>query len=203
MVERYLRQGPLAHLRLAARAAGAAEGAGVRLSAEPFLAQLALRGSGDAGFAAAIEVALGFAPPLVPNRAAEVGPLRALWLGPDEWLVVAPESEGAALAKRLHDALRGQHFALVDASEVRAAIALTGPRARDTLAHGTALDLHPRVFGPGQVAQTLLARMPVILHQRDASPRYDLYVAASSAEHLWLWLEDAARDYGVAVADRS
>src|ERR1700722_7202793 len=27
--------------------------------------------------------------PLVPNRAAAMGPVRVLWLGPDEWLVVA------------------------------------------------------------------------------------------------------------------
>ncbi len=30
-------------------------------------------------------------------------------------------------------------------------------------------------------------------------PAYDVYVLNSFAEYLWLWLEDAAREYGLRV----
>ena len=199
MVERYQRQSPLAHLGLAARAAAAV--AGVVLSERGSVSQLALRGRGDPAFVEAVESALGIAPPLVPNRAQERGRVRALWLGPDEWLVVVPDGKGEGLAKKLLEKLKGQAAAVVEVSEARAVIGLAGPKARDVLSHGCALDLHPRAFGPGQCAQTLLARLPVILHQRDAAPSYDVYVARSMAEYLWGWLEDAGAGYGVAVVE--
>jgi sarcosine oxidase subunit gamma len=31
------------------------------------------------------------------------------------------------------------------------------------------------------------------------TPAYDLYVHRSFADYLWRWLEDAAKEYGVAI----
>jgi sarcosine oxidase subunit gamma len=39
----------------------------------------------------------------------------------------------------------------------------------------------------------------VLIHQVDDAPAYDVYVLRSFAEYLWLWLEDAAKEYGMAV----
>jgi len=201
MVERYLRQSPLANLELAARAAGPASAAGVKLSDGGFLGQLVLRGSGDGPFRMAAVAALMTALPLEPNRVSEREGIRVLWLGPDEWLIVTDEEKVAGLVRGLIEQLAGQSFALADVSEARAVIGLAGAAARDVLSQGTAIDLHPRAFAPGHAAQTLLARVPVILHQRDAEPRYDIYVQRSLAEYLWSWLEDAAQDCGVAVVE--
>ena len=201
MVERFQRQSALAHLGLAVRAEAAPVKAGVLLSERSFLGQIALRGSGDPAFVAAVEASLGFAPPLEPNRVSERGRVRVLWLGPDEWLVVTSGGREEGLAKKLLEKLQGQVAAVVEVSEARAVIGLAGSRARDLLSHGCSLDLHPRSFGPGRCAQTLLARVPIILDQRDASPSYDIYVHRSMAEYLWGWLEDAAAGYGVAVAE--
>lgn len=201
MIERYLRQGPLAAMGLAARSANAPGSAGVRLSDRGFLGQLSLRGSGDGAFSAAVEAALGLAPPVEPNRVAERDGVRILWLGPDEWLAIVPEGKEEDLARRLIEQLQGQHAAVADTSEARAAIGLAGPAAREVMSLGCSLDLHPRAFKAGTCAQTLLARVPVILHQLDEAPSYDIYVQRSLAEYLWRWLEDAARDFGVAVAE--
>ena len=199
MAERYQRQGAFANLHLAARLSGAEAAAGVKLSDGGFLGQLLLRGSGDGPFRMAAVGALMTALPLEPNRSSEREGMRVLWLGPDEWLVVAAEEKLGGLARALAEQLAGQSFALVDVSEARAVIGLAGPAVRDVLSQGTSLDLHPRAFAPGHVAQTLLARMPVILHQRSAEPHYDIYVQRSLAEYLWRWLEDAAHDCGAAV----
>ncbi len=89
---------------------------------------------------------------------------------------------------------------MVDLSEARTVIAVSGRHARDLLQKGTPLDLHPRAFEPGHCAQTALSRANVILHQIDASPRYDVYVLNSFADYLWNWMERAAGEYGLAVA---
>jgi len=81
--------------------------------------------------------------------------------------------------------------AVTDVSANRVLFELSGPAARDTLATGCPLDLHPRVFGPGRCAQTLLARTAVIVWQTDAAPTFRLLVRASFADHVRRWLEDA------------
>ena len=78
-------------------------------------------------------------------------------------------------------------------------IRVTGPRARDLLAKGCPLDLHPSLFAKGACAQTVMAKAGVLIHAVDDGPTYDLYVLRSFAEYLWRWLEDAAQEYGVAV----
>jgi sarcosine oxidase subunit gamma len=129
--------------------------------------------------------------PLTPNRVAASGTLRVLWLGPDEWLVVA-EGEAPDLLPRLERAVSGRRAALNDLSSSRIIIALRGAGGRDALAAGCGLDLHPRAFAPGQCAQTLVARVPVILDQIDAASHYRLLVRRSYARWLVDWLIDAA-----------
>jgi sarcosine oxidase subunit gamma len=133
--------------------------------------------------------------PLTANRVAATGSLRVVWLGPDEWLVVA-ESEAPDLLPRLERAVAGRRAALNDLSSSRAVIDLRGPGARDLLAAGCGLDLHPRAFAPGQCAQTLLAHVPVILDHLDDAPHYRLLVRRSYARWLADWLIDAAEGLG-------
>jgi len=109
-----------------------------------------------------------------PNRATG----NALWLGPRRWLVVdAPAPPGAIVT---------------DLGQARTVIRLSGARARDVLATGCLLDLHPAVFPPGHCAQTVIAHCTVLIHAVDDTPSFDLYVARSYARHFWEFLVDAA-----------
>ena len=136
--------------------------------------------------------------PMQPNRVASMRELRTLWLGPDEWLVTAPEGTAPDLIGRLGRALAGRHAAVIDLSASRAAIEITGPSARSLLEKGCGIDLHPRSFGPGHCAQTLFARLPVIIDQLSAAPAYRLFVRRSAARWLVEWLIDAAAEFAVA-----
>ena len=214
MADAYLRQSPLAHLGLAARATSATnatdatdatdaregEEAGVVLCERPARRQIGLRGdAGRAAFREAVKGVLGFAPPRKAMTAAGgAGLPRALWLGPDEWLVVTDDDDDATVAD-LTDALARQHAQVVDLSDARAIIGLAGPHARDVLMKGCTLDLHRRAFRAGYCTRTLLAKAQVILHQISEGPDYDLYVQRSIAEYLWAWLEDAGLEFGVRV----
>ena len=202
MVEPYLRRSPLAHKRLTARAMQAAGDAGVRLGESPHRCQIGLRGNpNDGAFTGAVLATLGCELPMTVNRVATGAGLSALWLGPDEWLIVGTPGREADLAPELRRALAGQHAAIVDLSEARTVIVVAGRSARELLQKGTPIDLHPRAFEPGHCAQTALSKANVILHQVDASPRYDVYIHNSFADYLWNWLERAAAEYGLAVMD--
>ena len=141
--------------------------------------------------------------PLDANTAIVGGDITVLWLGPDEWLVVTPDGQETELAKRINDALAGQHFAVSDVSDSRVVIGLTGVHGRDVLMKGCSLDLHPRVFTAGDCAQSSLARCHMLLHQINEIPTYDVYVHRSFSDYAWRWLEDAAREYGVAIINQS
>jgi sarcosine oxidase, subunit gamma len=146
----------------------------------PFLTMINVRTSGDS--------LLGVALP-GPNRVTTVGERAILWLGPDEYLVVAPDGDGVdGLIAGLDEE------SVVDVSANRTTIELSGPHARDILEKGMSIDLHPRAFGPGQCAQTLLARAQVIVRQVDAEPTYHVLVRGSFAPYLADWLVDAAKE---------
>jgi sarcosine oxidase, subunit gamma len=176
---------------------------GIRLS-ERRLGKIELRGDpGDRSFMAAVGRALDLLLPTEPNTTAGRGGLVALWLGPDAWLLTCPLGGIASRIEVLRKALADAHAAITDVSDGRVALRLTGPNARDVLAQGCPLDLHPRVFAAGGCAQSLLAKASVLVHLLDDDPQrgptFDLYVARSFAHHLWTWLDDAGREYGMQV----
>jgi sarcosine oxidase, subunit gamma len=64
------------------------------------------------------------------------------------------------------------------------------------LGKGCALDLHPRVFGAGAAAQTMLGQAGVILLAVSGTgDDYRILVRASFARYLADWLLDAAGEY--------
>ena len=202
MVEPYLRRSALAHKSLAARASESHPDAGVRLSESPFRCMINLRGNpDDAAFAGAAQKVLGLSLPTTPNTVSTGTGLSAFWLGPDEWLVVGSPGHEGALARELREALAGQHFSVVDVTEARTVIAVSGRNAQEALQKGTPLDLHSKVFRTGSCAQTGLSKANVILHRLSDEPRFEIYVTISFADYLWNWLERACDEYGMAVAE--
>ena len=53
---------------------------------------------------------------------------------------------------------------------------------------------------PGDRPQSTLAKPQIILYQTSDAPSYDIYVERSFADYLWKCLEDAAAEYGLAIA---
>ena len=202
MADLMIRQSALAQLGLDGRARAERGEAGVALAEKPFRAIVDLRGNPeDADFLGSAQGALGLDLPLTPNTATTLGKTTALWLGPDEWWIVTPDP-AADHAARLRTTLAGVHAAVTEVGESRCCIEVSGPKARDLLAKACPLDLHPRSFQPGTCAQSHLAKAAGLIHQTTDEPAYDLYILRSFAEYLWHWLEDAGREYGVAVVRR-
>ncbi|WP_406176133.1 sarcosine oxidase subunit gamma [Streptomyces sp. NBC_00996] len=190
------RRSPLTGAADRLAAATRASGGAVRLAELPFLAQTNLRLDAKGAAADAVGLALGLQLPLQPNTVVRAGELTALWLGPDEWLVVGPPGTQQDLESRIRAATGDAPVSVTDVSAQRTTLLVAGPRARDLLAHGCPLDLHPRAFGAGRCAQTTLARAQIVLVARDESRAgFWVLVRSSFAGYLTDWLLDAAAEY--------
>ncbi len=205
MVESFMKQTALAHLGLRARVNDDDE-AGVELAEAPCLGQVGLRlDASDSELREKAETALGFPLPVEANTVTSDEGRAAIWMGPDEWLLLTPEEEGSKLEKALNDALEGHHAAVFDVSDSRSRILLAGRNARDVLKKGCGIDFHPRAFKPGQCAQSTLALAHILVHQVAEVPEtgaaaYHLFVHRSFTEYTWAWLEDAAAEYGIRIS---
>jgi sarcosine oxidase subunit gamma len=156
----------------------------IRLAEDPFVSQANVRAASTAAQAAA-GAAVGITLPTMPNTTSRAGDTIALWLGPDEWLVLGtpqpmPPDDPAG------------EWSLVDVSAQRTRIAVAGPAALALLAHGCALDLESAA--PGWCAQTLLARARVTLYG-PAPNEVRILVPASFAPYVAAWLIDAAAEW--------
>ena len=200
MPDPIVRESPLVRFGLRERATKAPGNAGILARERAFLGHLNLRGdSGDPRFVAAVEGVLGVTLPVAPNTVSETRPTVAYWLGPDEWLIVTSNRRRAVFEEELRKALAGVRSAVTDVSGGQTVVVLRGSPVYDLLAKGCPLDLHPKVFDLGQCAQSHLAKAPVLLRLLDREPSFEIVVRRSFADYLWLWIEDAAAEYGLAI----
>lgn len=188
-------ESPLVGLQPALSAADRSAPEAFRIVERPFLELVNLRGDvrSDA-FVKAVTDVLGAPPPASPNTVVQGREHLLIWLGPDEWLLQSTAPAQALLAGRLRPALQGQFATVVDVSSGYTVLELSGRHARDVLQKGCPLDLHPRVFGAGQCAQSHFFKAGVLLRPIEGG-RCELVVRRSFADHVGRILLDAATEY--------
>lgn len=171
--------------------------AGVMLSERSGLsiAAIAARRGKVPAVAEAVNSAYGVELPMTARRVAE-GDLAIVWAGPEKWLALA-QGKGD-LAASLAATLAGM-AAVSDQGDGRCVLAVSGPRARDVLAKGLPIDLHPRVFRPGDTALTRAAHIDLQIWQLDDVPAYEIAVLRSFGRSFWRWLAASAAEYGYEV----
>lgn len=151
----------------------------LRLQPAEELARLALRGD-----ASALGAAFGLALRTRPCRATEAGGRSALWLGPDEWLLLAPPGTLDANAP-----VSGA--SVVDIGHRQVGLVLDGPGAPDALAAGCPLDLHPPAFPVGMCTRTVFGKAEIVLWRRDTE-RFHIEVWRSFAAYVHGLIERAS-----------
>lgn len=177
--------------------------AGLTIRPAPPAARLVLRAGADA--VDAVGAALGLA---LPVQAAGVSAAvaadgsgagrHALWLGPDEWLVI--DGAGADLAAALSD-VTAPHSA-VDISHRNTAILVEGAAAKDVLNAGCPLDLHETSFAVGTARRTVFGKAEIVLWRRGpAAFRVECW--RSFADHVFMLLAEAGRTAPAAAAHTS
>ncbi|WP_042260307.1 sarcosine oxidase subunit gamma [Paraburkholderia heleia] len=159
----------------------------------PFRDLVNVRGElSDPAFVAAFASVVGCEPPPAPNTVARSDHYDVLWLGPDEWLVrsLAAVQTGMLEAK-LTAVLGGAYAAAVDVGSGNTVIEIDGTRARDVLSRGCPLDLHPRLFKPGQCAQSVYFKASIVLIPT-GDDRFEMVVRRSFADYFCRIMVDAA-----------
>jgi heterotetrameric sarcosine oxidase gamma subunit len=134
---------------------------------------------------------------LEPGAAARAG--EAWWcpLTRTRALVVCPAAETAGLRERLEQAAAAApgYASVVDVTTGFAALAISGPAARELLARVSGLDLRPRLMPVGAFRPGSLARTPGLV-LRVADDRYLALVGAALGEYLWTVVADAGAALG-------
>lgn len=121
-----------------------------------------------------------------------------LWYGPDQWMAIAARGQSCRDLESELKALLAGLASVVDQSDGRAVVRLSGPRARDVLAKGVPVDLHPRAFKTNGVAITHASHIGILLWQVDDVPTFDIAMFRSYADGFLHWLRASAAEFNVA-----
>ncbi len=178
----------------------AGSGNGASLREIPFLAQVGLRAQPGSASASALESALGGALPTGVGKVSQLDDGRSvLWLGPDEFLVIArDEADGgpdpAALTEQLAQALGDRPGQVVDLSANRTTLELSGPKAQDVLDKSCRMDLDLVAFPAGTAVNTLIESVGIVLWRVEENT-WRVMPRASFSSHVARWLLDGMREY--------
>lgn len=171
---------------------------GVVLSERRGLALTQVAGFAPGVVAGALRDTLGIAVDGKPNRASAGGETLALWLGPERYLVLSPAGRTPAASALLGQALTPDRAGIVQLDHARTIVRLSGRNARDVLAKGCLIDIHPSALPAGACAQTALFHINALIHAA-AADTFDLYVARSHGQSFWEAVTDAAGEFGCRV----
>jgi len=133
-----------------------------------------------------VKGAFGVLPGVVPHRVVVESDRSALWLGPDEWLLLAPVS--AAM-----DPITDDAASVVDVGHRQVGLCVEGAGAADVLNAGCPLDLRLAAFGVGMCTRTILGKAEIVLW-RQGPGRFHVEVARSFAAYVRGALDQALRD---------
>lgn len=163
------------------------EAEGVKLAVLPSAERILLRA--PAVSVNALSKALGVKLPQKPKISATEGRRTALWLGPDEWLVIDEAGKDpladCAKVEALHSA--------VGISHRNVAISVTGTAAAATVNGGCPQDLSPAAFPVGACSRTVLGKVEIVLY-RSAEETFRIECWRSFSDYAWTFLNEAAKD---------
>lgn len=138
-------------------------------------------------FAAAVDEAVGLS---VPEALTAVSgeDTRAIWMSPDELLLFCDYGEANAAICRIKEQLQESHHMVLNVSDARAVIRLTGSRVGEVLAKGAPNDCSDHGFPVGTARRTHMAGLAVAFWRLE-SDVWEIVALRSYAHHLQTWLE--------------
>jgi sarcosine oxidase subunit gamma len=151
--------------------------------------RLSLRAGADA--LGALSSAFGVDLPVRPKASASANGRHALWLGPDEWLLI--DENGADLMAASGNA--GVLHSATDVSHRNVGIVVSGPGAAAAISSACPLDLSPAAFPVGACARTVLAKIEIVL-LRTGEEDYRVECWRSFSSYAFGMLVEGAEDAG-------
>lgn len=113
-------------------------------------------------------------------------------ISPGHWVLQVADGVQENVLRDLELAAIDLSHSFVDVSDMYARIQLSGVEAREVLAQGVSIDIHPRAFPPGSSARTGLAKTTAQLICVDESPTFIVTVFSSYRRYVLDWLSMAS-----------
>jgi len=148
-------------------------------------------------FITAIGKNLNMILPTEANTSTSGETLTALWLSPDEWMLISNKTISEEtntyevednLIKNISKAKLG---AITDVSDQFVIINIKGSKVFDLLSTGSPFNFNEFKNKKRSVVQTILSHIDVIIHLT-GKDNVNLLVRRSFSEHLYSWLNDSA-----------
>ena len=135
--------------------------------------------------------------PTEANTSTTSDKLTAIWLSPDEWMIVSNElvnkdTNKYELNEILFNSISKTNLgAVIDVTDQFVQLELKGKNIYEIFSAGCPFNFNEFKEKIGATTQTVLNHIDVILHHKEENV-VNLFVRRSFAEHLWSWIEDSA-----------
>ena len=148
-------------------------------------------------FLSAIGKSLNLLLPTEANTSSRSQKLTALWLSPDEWMIYSnetldSENNDYETENLLHNNISKKNLGgVTDITDQFVLINMKGDKIFDLFENGSPFNFNDFKNKKGSVAQTILAKIDVIIHNQNQN-EVNLFVRRSFSQHLFSWINDSA-----------
>ena len=135
--------------------------------------------------------------PTEANTSSSSSKLTAIWLSPDEWMVVSNEfieknTNSYDLEESLYNSISKTDLgAVIDVTDQFVMLELKGSKIYELFSSGSPYNFNDFRKKKGSTTQTLLNNIDVIIQNRGEN-LVNLFVRRSFSEHLFSWINDSA-----------
>ena len=132
--------------------------------------------------------------PTKPNTFTKNGNLKIIWLSPDEWLIANDDDN---LLLKLRNEIGDLEASVTDISENRTIVRLSGEKIYTLLSKFLVLDLEKSLSSESTCAQTLFAKVPILLlrnHNENQVPEIDIFLNNSHANYVYNLIVDGTEN---------
>ena len=135
--------------------------------------------------------------PTEANTSTTSDKLTAIWLSPDEWMIVSNElvnkdTNKYELYEILFNSISKTNLgAVIDVTDQFVQLELKGKNIYEIFSAGCPFNFNEFKEKIGATTQTVLNHIDVILHHKEENV-VNIFIRRSFAEHLWSWIEDSA-----------
>lgn len=159
----------------------------VTIEAAKPAARISLRASRKG--ATAYSKTLGMNLPTEPSQMSAQGGRMAVWLGPDEWLIIDEKQAASELMPKRDS----KEISAVDISHRNTAITVSGDAVTNLLNEASPRNLSLESFPVGTGSRTILGKAEIIL-MRTGKTEFRIECWRSFADYVWDLLSEAAKD---------
>tara|TARA_B100000287_G_scaffold427496_1_gene477232 strand:+ start:291 stop:866 length:576 start_codon:yes stop_codon:yes gene_type:complete len=130
--------------------------------------------------------------PIQPNTYVKNDNVKAIWLGPNEWLITNNQN----LYNNLKSEIGDIQASVTDVSENRTVIRISGEQIFKLLSKFLVLDLEKNLPDESSCAQTLFVKVPVLLVRNNNEkqiPEIDIFTNRSHANYIYNLIVDGSQ----------